>query len=59
MLEGIRRYECFSIIPIGNVEEPILGQVGLEKRVHAKEIFNEICYGTICNNLLAANAPAN
>ena len=52
-------YECSGVILIGNVEEPILGQLGLEKTVHANEIFNEISYEVICNNIGAASRPIN
>lgn len=55
--KNVGAYESLGIIQIGNVEEPVLGALGLEKMVHANEIFNELSYETICSNLAAASMP--
>ncbi len=55
--KNIGGYESSGIILVGNVEEPILGEMGLEKRVHGNEVFNELYYETICGNLSAASMP--
>jgi hypothetical protein len=55
--KNIGGYESTGVILVGNVEEPILGALGLEKMIHANEIFNELSYETICNNLSAASMP--
>jgi hypothetical protein len=57
--KNVGGYESSGIILVGNVEEPILGHLGLEKMVHANEIFNELSYETICSNLSAASMPTS
>ncbi len=50
-------YELDGIIFVGNVEEPVLGQLGLEKMIHADDVFNALDYETIHLNILAACMP--
>lgn len=52
-------YECSGVVLVGNVEEPILGQAGLEKIVHLEDVFTALSYEVISSNLNAASMPTN
>jgi len=52
-------YEINGVILVGNIEEPALGQFGLEKLVHADDVFNELDYETISLNIGAACMPVD
>ena len=51
-------YEVNGVILVGNIEEPGLGQFGLEKLIHADDVFNELDYETVFLNVGAACLPA-
>lgn len=50
-------YEISGIILIGNVEDPLFNKSGLERVVHGCEVFSEVDYSVICNNISAASIP--
>jgi hypothetical protein len=50
-------YESSGVVLVGNVEEPLLGDLGLNKVVHGSEVFNELDYKTIWDNINAASLP--
>lgn len=57
--KNIGGYECTGVILVGNVEEPVLGGAGLEKTIHANEVFNALPYEVLCSNIGAAGVPIN
>jgi hypothetical protein len=46
--------EMLGVIPVGNIEEPVLGQAGLDKIIHAEDVFTTLNYATISDNVYAA-----
>ncbi len=55
--KNIGGYECSGVILVGNIEERVLENQGLERIVHGNEVFSELDYETICSNLSAASIP--
>jgi len=51
--------ECFGEIPVGNIEEPLLGQAGYDKIVHGEDVSSYLKYGIICDNISAACMSTN
>ncbi len=51
--------EMLGIVPVGNIEEPVLGQAGLDKIIHAEEVFTTLSYHTIWDNIYAACESIN
>jgi hypothetical protein len=47
-------YEILGINMIGNVEEPLMGSVGLLKMLRAPDIFSELQHHNLWNNIHAA-----
>ncbi|MBU0536619.1 MAG: hypothetical protein KKE20_06645 [Nanoarchaeota archaeon] len=48
-------YECSGVILVGNVEEPIFGEVGIKKIIHGSEVFSELTYAVLWSNIEAAS----
>jgi len=52
--KNVGSLECMGEIPVGNIEEPVLGQAGLDKIVHGEDVFVYLKYQTIFDNIDAA-----
>lgn len=48
-------YECSGVVLVGNVEEQLLGDVGLLRMVNASKVFSELNYETLYSNISAAS----
>ncbi len=49
--------EMLGEIPVGNIEEPVLGKAGLDRFIHAEDVFRYLKYETIVDNISAACIP--
>lgn len=49
--------EMLGEIPVGNIEEQVLGQEGLDKIVHGEDVFTYLDYKIIMDNIYAACIP--
>lgn len=48
-------YECSGVILVGNVEEPLYGDMGIKKVIHGSEVFSELTYRVLWSNIEAAS----
>lgn len=52
-------YECSGVVLVGNIEERVLENAGLDKIVRGNQVFNELDYETAFSNINAASMPIN